>query len=129
MYLLRDLLSKISSDFVATSTYATRKNSNLTLVCFEWVPVSKPLVQHDNTPNLSSSQICFHYVCNNLLSLEPPYGFYCKGANICKYKHPELSELFALKEPITSYMIQKKIPDKLRDDVRKQIDIVSGAAP
>ena len=134
MYLLRDLLSKISSDFLATSTYATRKNSNLTLVCFEWVPVAlkfKPLISQDNAPNSPSAQICFYHICNNLLGLEAPIGVFCRGSkSSCKYVHPELSDLPALKETIVSFMSQnKKIPDKLRDDVCEQIDIISGAAP
>jgi hypothetical protein len=44
----------------------------------------------------------------------------------CKFRHPELSDLPALKESIVAYMIAKKLPDNLKNDVCNQIDVVSG---
>ena len=39
----------------------------------------------------------------------------------CKFRHPELSDLPALKESIVAYMVAKKLPDNLKNDVIKLI--------
>lgn len=129
MLLLKDLLSRISANFVAISNYNTRKNLGLALICFEKIAApfkGKPLSVLENTSVLQSSQICFHHICSNLLSLETPFGYYCKGVN-CKYLHPDLSDLPALKDTLSTYLSNnKKIPDKFKLDIFEQIDKISG---
>ena len=58
--------------------------------------------------------------------METPSGYYCKGVS-CKYLHPDLSDLPALKDTLGTYLSNnKKLPEKFKNDIFDQIDKISG---
>jgi hypothetical protein len=126
MLLLKDLLGTIVLSNQASAIYAARKRLYNTLICFEGNRVGS--VIGVPTPLGKSPNVCFHYLCTKLLSIDAPVGYSCRTPN-CTFLHPTLAELPSVKSAVCTFMSLKSIDKSIQTAVLDQIEKISVGVP
>jgi len=126
MLLLKDLLGTIILSNQASAIYAARKRNCTTLVCFEGNKVGSGTGV--TTPLGKSANVCFHYLCTKLLSIDAPVGYSCRTPN-CTFLHPTLAELPTMRSAVCSFMALKSIDKSIQTAVLDKIENISLGNP
>jgi hypothetical protein len=126
MLLLKGLLNTIVMDNQTSAIYEARKRTGSTLVCFDCS--SGNLNARIAAPLNKSQNVCFHYLCTKLLSMDAPANIFCKNTE-CNYLHPTLAEVPALKNAVITFMTLKNIDPAIRTLVLEKMGKMPGWVP